>query len=157
MRTPFATYSYLTFPLYRAMILLKDWESGNHRITERLKWEEMPGPTSLLMQGPLKYITPDYVQTVFEQPQGRRLHSFLGNLLQCSVTFTFNWNFLSVTITSFLILGHRWKELGPILLTPSLQILYTLIRSTQSLLFSLFIIWVMLQFLHHLSSPLCSL
>ena len=107
--------------------------SQNHRMVgvERDLWGSS-SPIPLPKQGDLQQAAQDVVQVGFEYLQRRRLHNLPGQSVPVL------WHPLSkevlprvqlkrpmlqsVPVAPCPVAGHHWKESGPILLTPSLQI-----------------------------------
>jgi len=108
-------------------------------------------PTHLLKEGHLLQATQDHIQTAFEYLQG--IHYLTGqpvpllNHPHSKKVFPDVQRespaFQLVPIASCSVTANHWKEPGSILFAPSFRYLYTLIRSTLSLLF------------YRLNSPKC--
>jgi len=112
-----------------------------------------PSPTPLPKQGPLQQAAQDLVQMGLEYLQRRRLHNLPGQPVPV-LRHPHSEEVLPhvqtelpllpfVPIAPCPVAGHHWKESGPVLLTPTLQIFIGICkRSPLSLLF--WSIWVFL-------------
>jgi len=157
------------FSSYPIVLLLSP-----HRITESQHgrgwkgplWVTQPNP--LLKQGLLQQAAQDHVQAGLEYLQRRRLHNLPGQpvpglhqpqseevLPHVQVELP---RLQFVPVAPCPVAGQHWKESGPVLLTPTLEIFigiskvpcqHSLLQAEQAQLPQPFLIGQMLQSLHH--------
>jgi len=131
-----------------------------------------PSPTLLLKQGHLQEVAQDLVQVGLEYRQRRRLHNLPGQpvpgLRHPQSEEVLPHVQLELPLLQFVpvgpcpVAGHHWKESGPILLTPTLQVFVSvynvpsqpsLFQAEQAQLPQPLLVGEMLQSPHHPHSP----
>jgi len=148
-------------------------ESQNHRmfgVGRYLCGSSSPPP--LLKQGHLQQAAQDFVQASLEYLQRWRIHSLPGQpvpgLCHPQSEEVLPHVHTELPVLQFVLIapcpvaGLHWKESGPILLTPTLQIFISiyevpsqpsLLQEKQAQFHQSFLIGEMLQSLHHPRSP----